>query len=125
MAPFENLRAWQEAHQLVLGVYRATESWPTREMYGLTSQARRAAFSIAANIAEGVAKRGQREFRRFLDIALGSSSELCYILRVARDLALLSEGECEKLEHQRDQAGKLLWRLYESVRRQSETHVGR
>lgn len=53
MHPFESLRAWQESHQLILKVYRATESWPTRERYALTSQAGRAAFSIAANIAEG------------------------------------------------------------------------
>jgi four helix bundle protein len=121
MPPYENLRAWQEAHRLVLSVYRATESWPSRELYGLTSQARRAAFSIAANISEGVAKHGPREFRRFLDIALGSTSELSYVLRVARDLALVSETDWEQLESQRDLAGKLLWRLYESVRRRAET----
>lgn len=125
MSPYENLRAWQEAHRLVLDVYRATESWPSRELYGLTSQARRAAFSIAASISEGVAKRGQREFRRFLDIALGSTSELSYVLRVGRDLALLSPSDWERLERQRDLAGKLLWRLYESVRRRSETKGGR
>jgi len=94
-------------------------------MYGLTAQARRAAFSIAANLAEGVAKRGQREFRRFLDIALGSTSELCYVLRLARDLTVLPGTDWERLENQRDHAGKLLWRLYESVRRRAETHDGR
>jgi four helix bundle protein len=125
MPPYEKLRAWQEAHRLVLSVYRATESWPARELYGLTSQARRAAFSIAANISEGVAKRGRREFRRVLDIALGSTSELSYVLRVARDLALFSESNWERLESQRDLAGKLLWRLYESVRGRGETQGGR
>lgn len=94
-------------------------------MYGLTSQARRAAFSIAANISEGVAERGQREFRRFLDVALGSTSELGYVLRVARDLALITESDWERLEKQRDLAGKLLWRLYDSVRRRSEKDDGR
>jgi four helix bundle protein len=125
MAPYEKLRAWQEAHKLVLSVYRATESWPTREMYGLTSQARRAAFSIAVNITEGVARRGQREFRRFLDLGLGSTSELSYILRVARDLGMLSPSDWDRLEGQRDLAGKLLWRLYESVRRRAEAQGGR
>lgn len=125
MAPYEGLRAWQESHQLVLNVYRATESWPSRELYGLTSQARRAAFSIAANIAEGVAKRGQREFRRFLDTAVGSTSELCYVLRVARDLGILAENDWQRLENQRDLAGKLLWRLYESVRDRAEKQGGR
>jgi four helix bundle protein len=119
MKPYERLRAWELSHRLVLEVYRATESWPKREMYGLSSQARRAAFSIPASIAEGVAKRGQREFRRYLDIALGSSSELCYILRVARDLGYLPERQWERIETQRDAAGKTLWRLYESVARRS------
>jgi four helix bundle protein len=117
MAPFEQLRAWQEAHQVVLCVYRASDSWPSREQYGLTSQARRAAFSVAANIAEGVARRTEGEFRHFLNIAVGSTSELAYTLRVARDLGLLSEGDWDQLEQQRNLSGKLLWRLYRSVRR--------
>jgi four helix bundle protein len=125
MAPYEKLRAWQETHQLVLNVYGTTESWPSRELYGLTSQARRAAFSIAANISEGVAKRGQREFRRFLDMALGSMSELSYILLVARELGLLDKEKWESLDAQRNRAGKLLWRLYEAVQRRAQTQDGR
>jgi four helix bundle protein len=78
MMPYERLAAWQKSHRLVLLVYRATSKWPKTELYGLVSQARRAAFSIPLNIAEGSAKRGSREFRRFLDIALGSFSELAY-----------------------------------------------
>jgi 23S rRNA-intervening sequence protein len=70
MMPYERLTAWKAAHELVLAVYRATEDFPKHEMYGLTSQLRRGAFSIAANIAEGSAKRGNGEFRRFLDIAI-------------------------------------------------------
>ena len=115
MAPYERLRAWKHSHQVVLDVYRATAIWPRHELYGLTIQARRAAFSIAANIAEGAAKRGAREFRRFLDIAIGSSSELSYTLRVALDLGMLSRKDWEKLEAERNAAGKQLWRLYESV----------
>ena len=118
-APYEKLRAWQASHEVVLHVYRATEGWPKREMYGLTAQARRSAFSVAANIAEGVAKRGQREFRRFLDISLGSSTELRYTLRVARDLAYFAESDWEKLEAERNDAGKLVWRLYVSAGRAS------
>ena len=117
MAPYERLRAWVAAHEVVLGVYRCTETWPDRERYGLISQARRAAFSIAANIAEGVAKRGPREFRRFLDVSLGSTSELAYILRVAHDLGYLPDQDWAELEGIRDRSGKLLWRLYEAVGR--------
>jgi four helix bundle protein len=117
MTPYERLQAWNSAHALVLRVYRTTESWPTRELYGLTSQARRAAFSVAANIAEGAAKRGRHEFRRYLDIALGSFAELRYVLRVGRDLGLLSVQECEDLQPSIDLAGKLLWGLYRRMTR--------
>src|SRR2546423_14984936 len=65
MAPYERLKAWQECHKLVLETYRATRSLPREELYGLTSQTRRAAFSAAANIVEGSAKHGAREYRRF------------------------------------------------------------
>ena len=68
----ERLKAWNACHDLVLEIYRKTSGWPVRERYGLTAQARRAAYSAAANIAEGSAKRGGAEFRRFLDISLGS-----------------------------------------------------
>jgi four helix bundle protein len=75
----EGLKAWLACHDLTVAVYRVTQSWPGHEMYGLTSQARRAAYSTAANIAEGSAKRGSAEFRRYLNISLGSLSELSYI----------------------------------------------
>src|SRR6266852_6953117 len=85
MAPHKRFIAWQECHKLVLAVYKATESFPKHELYGLTSQARRAAFSSAANIVEGASRMGRNEFRRFLDISLGSLSELEYALEVAAD----------------------------------------
>ena len=72
MAPFERFTAWQHSHRLVVEVYRATGRWPVSERFGLAGQVRRAAVSIPTNIAEGSAKRGSREFRRYLDIALGS-----------------------------------------------------
>ena len=76
MRHYERLLAWQECHKLTLGVYEATQGFPKHELYGLTSQARRAALSAAVNIVEGSAKKGPAEFRRFLDISLGSLSEL-------------------------------------------------
>ena len=88
-ARYERLNAWMACHELVLSVYRVSSTWPSAERFGLTSQARRAAYSTAANIAEGSAKRGSGEFRRFMDITLGSISELTYILRLARDLGYL------------------------------------
>ncbi len=90
MMPFERLDAWRLCHQLVLAAYEASKAFPDDEKYGLVSQIRRAAFSAAANIAEGSARRGPREFRRFLDISLGSLAEVAYALIVARDLGYLS-----------------------------------
>jgi four helix bundle protein len=111
----EGLKAWVACHELALAVYRITSRWPTREQYGLTSQARRAAYSAAANIAEGSAKRGSREFCRFLNISLGSISELSYVLLLARDLEYLKAEEWSETEALRDHAGRLTWGLYRSL----------
>ena len=115
MAPYERLRAWRECDELVLATYRATKSFPREELYGLTSQARRAAFSAAVNIVEGSAKRGAREFRRFLDISIGSLAELGYAFRVAHRLELLSPADWNELEDLRKRAAFLTWRLYKSL----------
>ena len=117
MKPYERLDAWHAAHELVLLTYSLTRSFPREELYGLTSQARRAAFSVAANIAEGSAKRGPREFRRYLDIAVGSLSELAYIFRLARDLGYIEEHKWTDLDTRRDRVGQLTWGLYRSIRR--------
>src|SRR5437667_194727 len=116
MMPYERFRAWQACDQLVLAVYRATTGFPRHELYGLTSQARRAAFSAAANIVEGSAKHGRREFRRYLDIALGSLAELSYTLQLSRKLGLLSDTQWRELDRLRVDASRLTWALYEAVR---------
>ena len=100
-------------------VYQVTSIWPRKEEYGLIAQARRAAYSTAANIAEGSAKRGNREFCRFLNIALGSISELSYILLLARDLGYLNPEQWGEIEAMRDHAGRLTWGLYRSIRGRS------
>src|SRR2546429_3442922 len=115
MAPYERFAAWRECHALALEVYRATRSFPKEELYGLTSQARRAAFSAAANIVEGSAKRGSAEFRRFLDISLGSLTELGYTLRISRELGILAEESWGKLNDLQSRARFLTWKLYASV----------
>ena len=116
MLAHKRLQAWKLCHELVLAVYSATNSFPKHELYGLTSQARRAAFSASVNIAEGSAKRGPKEFRRFLDISIGSLAELAYTLRLARDLKLLDANSWSALERLRKQAGMMTWRLYAAVR---------
>jgi four helix bundle protein len=103
------------AHKLALEVYRITDRWPISERYGLTAQIRRAALSAPTNIAEGSAKRGSRELRRYLDIALGSLSEVSYLLRFTRERGILDGPDFLSLDHLRDQAGRLTWRFYSSL----------
>ena len=91
MKGFRDLKVWTKAHELTLQAYKATAGFPKEEMYGLTSQIRRAAASIPANIAEGCGRNGDAELGRFLQIAMGSASELEYHLLLARDLSYLSE----------------------------------
>ncbi len=117
--PYRRLDAWRACHELVLAVYRITTKFPQSELYGLTSQTRRAAMSASLNIAEGSAKRGPREFRRYLDIALGSLSELSYAIMLARDLDYLSDDEWKSIEAVSDDAGKLTWGLYEPMARRT------
>lgn len=83
---FRDLVVWQKAHEFVLAVYRFTAGFPKQETYGLASQMRRAAVSIAANIAEGFAKRGKADKARFMNIAEGSVEESRYYLILAQDL---------------------------------------
>ena len=119
MKPYRRFDAWRACHELVLAVYKITTKFPQSELYGLTSQIRRAAMSAPLNIAEGSAKRGPREFRRYLDIALGSLSELSYAIMLAHDLDYITQEEWEVIETLGDDAGKLTWRLYESMARRS------
>ena len=115
MAIYERIKAWERCHQLCVAVYNVTNTWPPAERFGLTSQACRAAHSAAANIAEGCAKRGAREFRRYLDISLGSLSELSYTLMLARDLKILSQEEWARLDELHRKAGGMTWLLYKSL----------
>jgi four helix bundle protein len=121
MLPFQKLDAWRLSHEFALAIREETKSWPREERFGLTEQLRRAALSIPTNIAEGQAKRGSRELRRFLDIGLGSFSEVTYLLLFARDCGLLPPGRWATLEPMRRRVGLVLWHLYRGVSRHSET----
>src|SRR5690349_12152998 len=93
MQDFRNLDVWAKSHQLVLAIYRLTNQFPTEERYGLTSQVRRAAVSIAANTAEGCGRQSDSDFKRMLHIAMGSACELEYHLILCHDLAVISQDE--------------------------------
>jgi four helix bundle protein len=99
MKDFRDLLVWRKAHLLTLASYRATEMFPKQEMYGLTSQIRRCAASIAANIAEGCGKHGNAEFQRFLNIAASSGSELEYHFLLSRGLGFLTVERYEELHN--------------------------
>jgi len=94
---FKKLKVWEKSHQLTLAAYRATASFPKEEIYGLTGQIRRSSSSIPANIAEGCCRSGDAEFSRFLQIAMGSASELEYHLILAHDLGYLNDSDFEQL----------------------------
>jgi four helix bundle protein len=98
MKDFRKLRVWEKAHLLALEIYKATRAFPKDELYGLVSQIRHCSVSIPANIAEGCGKGSEADFSRFLQIALGSASELEYHLLLAHDLDLLSENEYKNLD---------------------------
>jgi four helix bundle protein len=116
MRDFRRLRVWQNAHELALKTYRLTQAFPKEEIYGLTSQMRRAAASIPANIAEGCGKTSSKEFARSLEIAAGSTSELDYYIILAKDLGYLKETDFESLSQQVSKLKQMLNSLSQKVR---------
>jgi four helix bundle protein len=115
MMAYEKFDAWKAAHELALAVYQITDRWPNSERYQLTAQIRRAALSVPANISEGAAKRGPVDFRRYVDIARGSLSELTYLPRFSRDRGLLDDATLQRLDDLRNRTGRLTWGLYSSL----------
>ena len=108
MKDFKELKVWEKAHQLTLSVYKATVDFPRDELYGLTSQIRRSSASIPANIAEGCGRKGDAELARFLQIAMGSASELEYHLLLASDLNLLNSSDYERLANDVTEVKRML-----------------
>jgi four helix bundle protein len=95
MRHFKELRVWQRAHALALDVYGLTEGFPATERFGLVSQLRRAAVSVASNVAEGSRRVGSRDYARFLNIAEGSAAETEYLILLSRDLGHLPAPQAE------------------------------
>ena len=116
MRNFKDLVVWEKAHALTLELYQTTHPFPKEEMYGITSQIRRAAASIGANLAEGCGRRTDGEFGRFLLIAMGSASELTYHLLLARDLKLLKEADYVRLDGQLAEVRRMLTSLTMKVK---------
>ena len=97
MRDFRQFKVWQKSHQLTVKAYKVTTKFPKDELYGLTSQIRRSSASVSANIAEGCGRRGDAELARFLQIAMGSASELEYHLLLAKDLELIADLDYRQL----------------------------
>ena len=115
MKDFKDLRVWEKAHSMTIGVYKATKEFPREELFGITAQMRRAASSIGANIAEGTGRRSDGELTRYLHIARGSAAELEYHLLLARDLDLLSIAKFDLLRRQVDEVQRMLTSLIQQV----------
>jgi four helix bundle protein len=114
-AAYKNLIVWRVADELVNAVYDDTVSFPKEELYALTSQIRRAALSVVANIIEGYARNSKNELRHFLSIALGSLAEVEYYLEFAAKREYITKAQFMKTEAIRSQCGQLLWKFYKSL----------
>ena len=105
---WKDLKVWRKAHELVIRVYRVSARFPKAEMYGITSQIRRAAASVAANIVEGQSRNSTKEYIRFLYNARGSLEETRYFLLLAKDLKYLINIDYESLETEYEQVSRML-----------------
>jgi four helix bundle protein len=117
---FEDVEIWKKAHKFVLEVYRLTESFPKQELFGLTSQFRRAAVSIPANFAEGFKKRGLADKLRFYNIAQGSLEECRYYLILTKDLGY---AETSALNLQLDEVGRMFASYIDKIRNDLSRHA--
>lgn len=109
---FENLQVWQKAHQFVLAIYNITKSFPSNETYALTSQLKRAAMSIPANIAEGFGRKGQNDKLRFYNISRSSLLEVRYYLILAQDLNYC---DTSKLKEDLNEIEKMLYSYTQKI----------
>ena len=121
MKDFRELKVWEKGHHLVLVLYKSTAKFPKDELYGLTSQIRRSCVSIPANIAEGCGRNSDAELARFLQIAMGSASELEYHLLLSRDLSLLSTIEYEQLAKDTTEVKKMLASFIQTLKAPSKS----
>jgi four helix bundle protein len=116
MKDFRELLVWQKGHALTLAIYRGTVTFPKHELYGLTSQMRRAAASIPANIAEGCGRGGDGDLGRSLQIAMGSASELEYHLLLACDLEYLSSSDYQLLNQRTIEVKRMLASFIQKIK---------
>jgi four helix bundle protein len=116
---FRNIKAWQLADEMVFSIYKKTNFFPKEELYGLTSQVRRAAVSVCANIAEGAARLYKKEYLKFLNINNGSMAEVEYLLYLSNKIGYLNDNDYADLERQRKSAAMTLSGLIKAVKKEA------
>ncbi|MCB0284724.1 MAG: four helix bundle protein [Calditrichaeota bacterium] len=115
MKDFRNLKVWEKAHKFVINVYEETKKFPKEEVYGLTSQLRRAAASIPTNIVEGSSRGSNKDFSRFIQISIGSASESEYLLILCKDLKYLDGNQFVRLSEEVIAIRKMLINLMKKL----------
>jgi four helix bundle protein len=118
MRDYKNILAWQKADDLTVAVYEVTRSFPREEVYSLTGQLRRAAYSVPANIAEGASRGSQKDYLHFLYIARGSAAEVAYFIHLAQRLGYLDADHHACLAEQADETSRVLTGLIRSVEKE-------
>ena len=116
MKDFRNLKVWELSHKVALEIYSLTTAFPKEEMYGLTSQIRRASASIPTNISEGCGRDSDADFRRFIQIAFGSACEVEYLLILANELKILSIKDYDQLNPKVIEIKKMLSGLIKKLK---------
>jgi four helix bundle protein len=119
MRDYTKIEAWKLADDLTVAIYERTRLFPREEIYGLTSQLRRASYSVPANIVEGSSRESKRDYLHFLYISRGSLSETQYFIHLARRLGFLSDADWEKLHGQTKQTFACLHGLIQAVEREA------
>ena len=115
MKDFRDLKVWEKAHEVALACYEVSKGFPREEVFGLTSQIRRAGTSVPANIAEGCGRRGNAGLHRFLQMAMGSASELEYHLLLSRDLGYLNPDRHNQVHQKVEEVKRMLESLTRKV----------
>ena len=113
---WKKLDVWKLSDDLAYRVYILTRNFPKEEIYGITSQLRRAALSVPTNLVEGYSRKGDKQLAHFVNISLGSMAETKYLLHFAHKLKYLQDKEYEEINAEYEVLGKKLWRFYEKVR---------
>ena len=115
MRNHRDLQVWSKSYALALELYKVSRAFPKEELYGLTSQMRRAAVSVGANLAEGCGRRSNAEMGRFVRIAMGSAAELDHHLLLSKDLGFLSDGDHRRFLGSLTEVRKMLSALLDSI----------